>query len=163
MQKRNEISLVQMIGGIIIKKLSDNPKDNILIIIKGVQKVFNSKLCIYNCFNEDYTELTTYTNLLKKYEADPSDAIGHICTDVALMDIGKPIYIKDLVTTNYLYTDLVVKELSLRTYLGVPVKGRNKVFGVLSVVYDEVREFDDIENTIMHNITDNTFIRPAKV
>jgi PAS domain S-box-containing protein len=147
-----EIPFIEKVSKQIITKLTDKPDDNIIVILKGVQKVFNSTLSIYNKFNDDYTKLTTYTNQLDKFEAKSDSAYGHICTDVALKDVVKTTYIKDLYKTDYLYTDKAVKAFELRTYIGVPVKLNSKVLGVLSVVFDKVKENSKIIEMLLTNM-----------
>jgi PAS domain S-box-containing protein len=150
--KSSEISYIEEIRKNIISKLTDKPDENIIIILKGIRKIFDSTLSIYNKFNDDYTKLITYTNRLEKFEARPDSAEGHICTDIALKDIIKTTYIKDLYQTDYLYTDKAVKEFRLRTYIGVPVKINSKVLGVLSIVFDEIVENKTIMEKLLKNM-----------
>lgn len=145
MEKNVNISEIESI----LSKLTENPKENILMILKGVQKAFGSTLSIYNRFENDYTTLTTYTNRLNNFNGSSSNSTGHICTDIALMDMSKPNYIQDLLTTNYQYTDEAVKTYNLRTYIGMPVKLKTKVLGVLSVVYDHVTELKTSDNKFL--------------
>jgi len=150
--KSSEISYIEDVRKNIISKLTDKPDENIIIILKGIRKIFDSTLSIYNKFNDDYTKLITYSNRLEKFEARPDSAEGHICTDIVLKDIIKTTYIKDLYQTDYLYTDKAVKEFRLRTYIGVPVKINSKVLGVLSIVFDEIVENKTIMEKLLKNM-----------
>ncbi len=152
MDNAKELLYIKSVSKNIVDKLTDNPENNIIVILKGIQKIFKSKLSLYNRFNEDYTSLTTFTNLHTKFDETPDKSMEHICTDVALLDISNPTYIKDLKTTNYLYTDAAIKQLDLRTYLGVPVSVKHKVLGVLSIVFDSVTEFDSTIEMFLLNM-----------
>ncbi len=145
-------NLIHQISTLILKDLGKSPLEDIISILKGTRQLFKSRLAIYNKFNNDYSRLTTYTSEMEDLKGISDDSPGHICTDVALENMGEPKLIVNLESTPYYATDKAVKLFNLKTYLGIPVRVNTKIKGVFSVVFDTERAFSESELRVMHNL-----------
>lgn len=112
-----------------------NPDDNINRIVELCGKVMNANTALYNNVVKNNIVSTGMWNVPKDW--NPVDkSKGHVCTDVVKGKFNdEVIIINNLSESKYYETDINVKKYNLQTYIGVPVKWKNRIVGSLCVVY----------------------------
>jgi PAS domain S-box-containing protein len=112
-----------------------NPDENINRIVELCGKMMNASTAVYNNLVKNNIVSTGMWNVPKDY--NPVDkSKGHVCADVVkgIFD-DDIIIINNLSESKYYETDINVQKYKLQTYIGVPVKWKNRIVGSLCVVY----------------------------
>jgi PAS domain S-box-containing protein len=69
---------------------------------------------------------------------------------------GKPHYVRDLMTLNFPkeVKENLIKKFNLKSYLCIPIKVKNEVLGVLSIMTQEYKEFSENEMRLLITFTE---------
>ncbi len=138
----------------IFRKLNSDPESNIFIIVKEAKLMLGGLYCIYNKLNDQRSILSGITSDMDVNDLPAQDyADGHICFEATIAGLDKAIRISDLRITDYFNSDPNVIKFNLRSYLGVPVRIRNKIIGSLAIADTVVRDFTADEVEILNNLS----------
>ncbi len=136
----------------IVKKLTQEPEKNILVIVKETKLAIGGRLCAYNKIDVKKSVLVGITNEMNDDDNHIiTDVEGLICFEETIAGFDNPIIISDLSKTKYALSDPSVASLNLKSYLGVPVRIGNVVIGTLEIVDTVVRDFTDDEIEAIKN------------
>ncbi len=136
----------------IVKKLTQEPEKNILVIVKETKLAIGGRLCAYNKIDVKKSVLVGITNEMNDDDNHIiTDVEGLICFEETIAGFDNPIIISDLSKTKYALSDPSVASLNLKSYLGVPVIIGNVVIGTLEIVDTVVRDFTDDEIEAIKN------------
>ena len=136
----------------IVKKLTQEPEKNILVIVKETKLALGGLLCAYNKIDIKQSMLVGITNEMNDDDNHINTNVeGLICYEATIKGFDNPTIISDLSKTKYALSDPSVASLNLKSYLGVPVRIGNVVIGTLEIVDTVVRDFTDDEIEAMKN------------
>lgn len=119
---------------------SINPDDNINRIVELCGKTMNASTALYNNIVRNNIISTGMWNIPKDYKT-VDNSKGHICADVVKGKFKEDVIIlHNLKDSKYYISDRNVQKYNLQTYIGIPVKWKNKIVGSLCVVY--IKHYD---------------------
>ncbi len=131
----------------VFQLLGTDCKKNIDILAEQTCILLEGSCSLYNQIDEHSQSLNVRAghNLPQGLDRQFSPE-GHICWEATIKGKNKPVVIEDLEKTEFFTTDPFVKKYNLKSYLGFPVKCRDRVIGSLCVVDLDTRIFtpDDI-------------------
>jgi PAS domain S-box-containing protein len=113
---------------------SPDPMGNINILTELAGKMLQGTCAIYNRLEQGMLCSLAMWNTPSDYVTSDQPE-GHICNNVILNGGGTPTIILDLQTSPYADTDPNVRKYQLKSYVGIPVKIREKYLGSLCVIY----------------------------
>lgn len=128
-------------------KFGDDPRENITSLTALFGELLGASCALYNCLDSNMM-LCSIGQWQTPRDFNPKDdARGHICYDVITRSEGKAFLVRNLQNTEYASTDPNVKRYKLQTYLGYPIKWKDRVVGSLCAVYqnDFVPNEEDME------------------
>ena len=115
----------------------DDPSENICRLTALFGELLGATCALYNCLN-DKGMLCSVGQWQVPEDFNPQDKPeGHICYDLITASDNKPFLVRNLQQTEYAKTDPNVKRYKLQTYLGYPIKWKNKVVGALCALYQK--------------------------
>ena len=148
----------------IVKKLTQEPEKNILVIIKEIKLALGGRLCSYNKIDVKSSMLVGVTSEMNiDYKHIIDDAKGYICYETTMAGFDSPVIINDLSKTDYALSDPRVSKLNLKSYLGVPIRVDNIVIGSLAIVDTVVRDFTEEEVEAINNFASLLMLEEAQV
>ncbi len=148
----------------IVKKLTQEPEKNILVIIKEIKLALGGRLCSYNKIDVKSSMLVGVTSEMNiDYKHIIDDAKGYICYETTMAGFDSPVIINDLSKTDYALSDPRVSKLNLKSYLGVPIRVDNIVIGSLAIVDTVVRDFTEEEVEAINNFASLLMLEEAHV
>ena len=124
--------------------LGTDCRRNISIILEQTWQILDGVCSLYNRVDQKEKSLFVWAchNRPEDIETE-SAAVGHICWEAAIPEENRAVAIPDIERTPFFHTDPHVKKYGLKSYLGFPVKLRNRVIGSLCIVDTKTREFTD--------------------
>lgn len=142
------ISTIDIVG-----KLTTTPGKNILIIIKEAQAALDGFFCIYNKLDSKNSVLIGRSSEMDESD-DPiiDEAAGHICYELTMAGLDKPVIISDIDNSEFGSSDSTVAKYNLKSYLGVPVRIGDLAIGSLAIVDTKVRNFTENEIEIISTL-----------
>ncbi|MDD5362458.1 MAG: PAS domain S-box protein [Ignavibacteria bacterium] len=128
-------------------KNTSNPSDNINNLVALCGELLNANAAMYNKIEDTHLVTAAMWNIPKGYR--PVDAAkGHICTDVIKGKLENvPVVLNNLEKTKYFLTDPNIGKYGLSTYVGIPVRWKNKIVGSLCILFSAnfIPKEEDIE------------------
>ena len=117
---------------------------NISIILEQTWQILDGAYSLYNRIDEKQKSLVVWAGHNRPDDLETeSVAPGHICWEATLQEENRAVAIPDIEKTPFFHTDPHVKQYGLKSYLGFPVKLRNRVIGSLCIVDTKTRVFTD--------------------
>ncbi|MFA5904429.1 MAG: ATP-binding protein [Desulfobacula sp.] len=127
--------------------LGTDCRKNIDIILEQTWQILDGVCSLYNRIDQKQNSLIVWAghNTPQGLESEFS-AKGHICWEATIKKENRVVAIPDIKKTPFYHSDPYVKQYNLKSYLGFPVKLRQKVIGSLCIVDTKTREFtqDDL-------------------
>lgn len=124
--------------------LGTDCRRNIYIILEQTRQILDGVCSLYNRIDEKQKSLVVWAGHKRPDDLETeSAAAGHICWEAAIQEENRAVAIPDIEKIPFFHTDPHVKQYGLKSYLGFPVKLRNRVIGSLCIVDTKTREFTD--------------------
>ncbi len=126
-------------------RLGTDPEANIATLVATTGELLGASCAMYNRLRKGLLCAVGPWHVPDGYQlVDRTD--GHLCYDVIKRGLADPVVVRDLDTTPYALSDPAVRQLDLKTYVGVAVRSGDEVTGSLSVGYVDDRELssDDL-------------------
>ncbi|KPJ61140.1 MAG: hypothetical protein AMJ42_01235 [Deltaproteobacteria bacterium DG_8] len=125
-----------------------DPAKNIKKIVETAGLVLEGVCALYN--KEEGSLLCTMEgwNIPKDFEVN-NRREGHICYNLLTRKKEEPFVVNDLDKSPYSKTDPNITKYKLKTYIGSTVKTGNKTIGTLCAVYQENKQFNSNELSIL--------------
>ncbi|MDD5496329.1 MAG: diguanylate cyclase [Candidatus Omnitrophica bacterium] len=115
---------------------TEDPSENICRLTALFGELLGASCALYNCIDRDGILCSIgQWNTPKGYKPRGKPG-GHICYDVINKAKGEMFLVRDLQDSPYARTDPNVKLYNLKTYIGYPIKWRDKNVGSLCAVYE---------------------------
>ncbi|MCE1166362.1 MAG: GAF domain-containing protein, partial [Bacteroidetes bacterium] len=128
-------------------KNTKDPIDNINRLVGLCGEILRADAAFYNKLSGNDLVTSAVWNAPKGYQMKFT-AKGRVCTDVIKGKFDEnPVVLKDLKKTDYFNTDPNIEKYNMSTYVGLPVKWKNKNIGSLSAVFvgNKIPDEEDIE------------------
>ncbi|MFP4431488.1 MAG: response regulator [Spirochaetaceae bacterium] len=130
----------------IFNSLGTDPEENIRRIVGEVGELLGAACSLYNKLDDAGESLCAWTgyNLPSDYKMQDAPE-GHICYEATMRSPDVPVTISELRGTPYETSDANVAKYGLRSYLGYPVRSRDRIVGALCIVDTVPRDFSETE------------------
>ncbi|MDQ7826407.1 MAG: histidine kinase dimerization/phosphoacceptor domain -containing protein [Candidatus Eremiobacteraeota bacterium] len=128
--------------------LGVDSRENIRKIVVTAGEILGGACVLYNRLDEGLLCTWAIWNEPESFKAEDRPE-GHICYDVIRREDEGPLLIEDLEGTSYQKTDSNVGRYGLKSYMGFPVKIKERTVGSLCLVDVKKRAFTALDLQIM--------------
>jgi signal transduction histidine kinase/CheY-like chemotaxis protein len=126
--------------------LGTDPVRNICAIVRHAYETIDCTYSLYNLLDEKSNALVCRAghNLPQNFPARTLPE-GRICFEATIKGGNGPVYVEDLAQTPLGISDPQVRQYSLRSYLGYPIRCDGHVIGSLAVISTTPRRFNSTD------------------